>query len=52
MVIKTETYHLDEYQLEKIKLYLRDIITDLQSLDKWTIQLTIATNFISPKDAE
>ena len=52
MVIKTETYHLDEYQLEKIKPYLRDMITDLQSSDKWIIQLTIEINFISPKDAE
>ena len=32
------------------KPYLRDII--IQESDTWKIQLTIAINFISPKDAE
>ena len=32
------------------KPYLRDII--IQESDIWKIQLTIAINFISPKDAE
>ena len=42
---------LDEY-LNKIKLYLRNTIIDLQSSDTWKIQLTIAINFVSSKDAE
>ena len=41
----------DKY-LNKIKLYLKDIIIDLQSSDTWEIQLTIAINFISSKDTE
>ena len=31
---------------------MRDIIIDLQNSDTWKIQLTIAINFISSKDAE
>ena len=31
---------------------MRDIIIDLQKSDTWKIQLTIAINFISSKDAE
>ena len=31
---------------------LRNIIIDLQNSDTWIIQLTIAINFISSKDAE
>ena len=42
---------LDEY-LNKIKPYLRNIITDLQNSDVWKIQLTIVIKFISSKDAE
>ena len=42
---------LDEY-LNEIKLYLRNIITDLQSSDTWKIQLAIGINFISSKDTE
>ena len=42
---------LDEY-LNKIKAYLRNIITDLQNSDAWKIQLTIVIKFISSKDAE
>ena len=41
---------LEEY-LDKIRPYLRDIIIDPQESDTWKIQLTIATNFISSKDA-
>ena len=41
----------DEY-LSKIKPYLGNIIIDLQNSDTWNIQLTIAINFISSKDAE
>ena len=36
----------------KIKPYLRNIIIDLQNSDTWKIQLTIAINFISSKDAK
>ena len=42
---------LDKY-LNKIELYLRNIIIDLQNSNTWKIQVTIATNFISLKDAE
>ena len=42
---------LEEY-LNKIKLYCSNIINDLQSYDTLKIQLTIAVNFISSKDAE
>ena len=42
---------LDEY-LNKIKPYMRNIVIDLQNSDTWKIQLTIAINFISSKDAE
>ena len=38
--------------LNKIKPYFRNIIIDLQSSDTWKIQLTIAINFISSKDAK
>ena len=33
-----------------LKLYLRDIIINLQKSDTWKIQLTIVINFISSKD--
>ena len=48
---KNRNLSLDEY-LNKIEPYLRNIITDLQNLDAWKIQSTIAINFISSKDAE
>ena len=35
-----------------MKPYLRNIIIDLQNLDRWKIHLKIAVNFISSKDAE
>ena len=38
--------------LNKTKLYLRNIITDLQNSDTWRIQLTITINFTFSKDAE
>ena len=47
IVIEKKTYHLDEY-----KPCLGDIIIDLENLDTWIIQLTIAINFISSKDAK
>ena len=42
---------LDEY-LDKIRHCLSNIIIDLQESNTWKIQLTIAVNFISWKDAE
>ena len=48
---KNNNLLLDKY-LNKIKLYLKDIIIDLQSSDTWEIQLTIAINFISSKDTD
>ena len=52
MVTKTATYSQIYKYFNKIKPNLRDIIIDLQSSDTWKIQLTIAINFISSKDAE
>ena len=46
MVIKTDEY------LTNIKLYMRDIIIDLQSSDTWKIQLKFEINFISSKDTQ
>ena len=48
---KNRNLLLDEY-LHKIKLYLRNMIINLQNFDVWKIQLTIAITFISSKDAE
>ena len=42
---------LDEHH-NKTEPYLRKIIIDLYNSDTWKIQLTIAINFISSKDAE
>ena len=42
---------LDEY-LIKTEPYLRNIMIDLQNSYTWKIQLTIAINFMSSKDAE
>ena len=36
----------------KIRHYLRYILIDLQESDTWKIQLTIAINSVSSKDAE
>ena len=41
---------LDEF-LIKIKIYLSNIIINLQNSDAWKNQITIAINFISSKDA-
>ena len=49
--MKVKNLSLREY-LNKIKLYLRNIIIDLQESDTWKFQLTIAINFISWKDDE
>ena len=48
---RNKNLSLEEY-LNKIKPYLRDIIIDLQKFDTRKIQSTIATKFISLKDAE
>ena len=48
---RNKNLSLDEY-LNKIKPYLRDIITDLQKFDTWKIQLTIVIDFISSIDSE
>ena len=48
---KNRNLSLDEY-LNKIEPYWRNIIIDLQNSDVWKIQLTIAINFTSSKNAE
>ena len=48
---KNKNLSLDEH-FDKIRPYSRDIIIDLQESDVWKIQLTIAINFISSKDAK
>ena len=35
-----------------MKSYLKDIINNLEKLDTWKIQLTIAIDFISSKDKD
>ena len=42
---------LDKY-LNKIKIYLRNIIVNLQNFDTWKIQLTITIKLISSKGTE
>ena len=49
MVIKNRNLSFDEYL--KIKPYLMNIIINLENYYAWKIQLTIAINFISSKDA-
>ena len=36
----------------KIKIYLRDIMIDLQKSGTWKVQLTVAINLISSKDVD
>ena len=48
---KNRNLSLDE-NLNKIETYLRKIINSFQNSDRWKIQLTIATNFVSSKDTE
>ena len=50
-VIKNSNFSLDEY-LNKIKHYLRNIITNLQNSDTCKTQVTIAINTKSSKDSE
>ena len=51
MVKKNRNLSQGQY-LNKIKPYLRNEIIDLPNSDAWKIQLTIAINFISSKDAK
>ena len=51
MVIKNRNLSLDKY-FNKIKPYLRNIMTDIQNFDAPQIQLTIAIDSFSSKDAE
>ena len=44
-----KTLSVEEY-LNKIRPYLKDIINNLKKSDTWKIELTVANNFISPKD--
>ena len=46
---KSRILSVEKY-LDKIRLYLRDIINDLKQSDIWKIQLTITVNSISSKD--
>ena len=48
---KNSNFSLDKY-LNKIKHYLRNIITDLQNSDTCKTQVTIASNIKSSKDSE
>ena len=48
---RNKNLSLEKY-FNKVKPYLRDIITDLQESGTWKIQLTIAMNFISSKVSE
>ena len=47
---RNENVSLKEY-LDKIKPYLRDLITDLLESDTWKNPLALIINFISSKDA-
>ena len=44
-----KTLSVEEY-LNKIRPYLKDKINNLKKSDSWKIELTVANNFISPKD--
>ena len=46
---KNKTLSVKKY-LNKIRPYLKDVISNLKKSDTWKIQLTIAINFISSKD--
>ena len=48
---RNKNLSVKEY-LNKIKPYLRDIITNLQKSETWKIQLRIAINFNSSKDVD
>ena len=46
---RSKTLSVEEY-LNKIRLYLKDIINNLKNSDTWKIQLTITNNLISSID--
>ena len=46
---RNKTLSAEEY-LNKIRLYLKEIINNLKKSDTWKIQLTIAIKFISSKE--
>ena len=46
---KNKTLSVEKY-LNKIRPYLKDIISNLKKPETWKIQLTRAVNFISSKD--
>ena len=48
---RNKNVSVKEY-LNVVKLYLKDIITNLQITDTWKIQLTIAINIISSEDID
>ena len=48
--VRNKTLSIEEY-LNKIRPYLKGIINYLKRSDTWKIQLKIAINFISSKDA-
>ena len=48
---KNRNLSLDEY-LNKTGSYSRNITTELQNSDSWKIELAVAINFISSKDAK
>ena len=50
-VDKNRNLSLDEY-LNKIGSYSRNITIEFQNSDSWKIELAIAINFISSKDAK
>ena len=39
-----------EFDFNKIRPYLRDILNNLKKCDTWKTKLTVAINFISSKD--
>ena len=48
---RNNTLPTEEY-LNKIRLYLKDIINDLKKFDTWPIQLIIAINFVSHRETD
>ena len=50
-MMTNKTLSIEEY-LNKVRPYLKDIITDLKKSDAWKIQLTIPINFMSFKDTD
>ena len=51
MVIEIKQYQLKKYH-DKIRQYLIDFINNLKKSDTWKIQLILAINYMSSKDAD